>query len=139
MRCYNILVDNNGSISNLLQLHPFTRGSILLTAKLDALKRVNTESILTVKIIEWRKFIGFYGRSVEADPSRVEKKNIYFACIGYITSPLYVNTHIARQQKIYVRTNQQTKFAFKIVPHIYSALRYLLMGNIFVVVFIGSH
>ena len=91
-------MDNNRSISNLLQLDNFTRGSILLTANLDALKRGNTESILTVTIIEWRKFIGFYGRSVEADPSRVDKKNIYFVCIGYITSPLYVNTHMVRQQ-----------------------------------------
>ena len=46
------------------------------------LKRGNPEPILTVKIIEWRKFIDCYGHSVEADPSRVEKKNIYFSLLG---------------------------------------------------------
>ena len=97
MWCYNILVDNNRSISHLLQLDHFTRGSILLTDNLNSLKRENTESILTVKIIEWRKFIDCYGHSVEADPSRVEKKNIYFVCFGYITSPLNLNNHIVRQ------------------------------------------
>ena len=49
MWCYNILGDNNGSISHILQLHPITTGSILLTSNLVALKKGNREPILTVK------------------------------------------------------------------------------------------
>ena len=36
---YNILGDNEGSISHILWIDPITAGFILLTAKLDALKR----------------------------------------------------------------------------------------------------
>ena len=89
MWCYNILVDNNGSISYILQLDPFTTGSILLTADLIALKRENTESILAVKIIEWRKFIDCFVWSVEANPSRVDKNNIYF-CVKGIYQALHM-------------------------------------------------
>ena len=98
MWCYNILVDNNRSISHLLQLDPFTRGSILLTDNLNALKRENTESILTVKIIEWRKFIDYFGLSIDSYPSRVFKKNLCFVHTGYIPSPSYVKLHIERCQ-----------------------------------------
>ena len=42
---YNILGDNEGSISHLLQLDHITAGSILLTANLVALKRENYEPI----------------------------------------------------------------------------------------------
>ena len=38
----------------------------------------NVESILTVKIIERRKFIDYFGLSIDANPSRVGKKNIHF-------------------------------------------------------------
>ena len=44
---------------------------VLITAKLVALKRENTEPILTLKGTEWRKFIDDFGLSIEADPSRV--------------------------------------------------------------------
>ena len=46
---YNILGDNEGSISHILRLDPITAGSILLTANLVALKRGNSEPILIVK------------------------------------------------------------------------------------------
>ena len=52
---YNILGDNEVSISHILRIDPITAGSILLTVKLVvsvALKRVNSEPILTVKITE---------------------------------------------------------------------------------------
>ena len=39
MLWYNILGNNKGSISHLLQLDPITEGSILLYADLGALKR----------------------------------------------------------------------------------------------------
>ena len=54
---YNILGDNEGSISYLLRLDTITAGSILITPNLVALKRENTEPILTVKRIDCRKFI----------------------------------------------------------------------------------
>ena len=79
---YNILGDNKGSISNLLRLDPIAAGSILLTSKLVALKRENSEPILTVKITEWRKFIDYFGRIIETDPSRLGKKNIFFPILG---------------------------------------------------------
>ena len=63
-------------------MDPFTTGSILLTTDLIALKRENTESILTVKRIKWRKIIDVFCHSVEADPTRVGKKNIYFCVLG---------------------------------------------------------
>ena len=78
MWCYNILGDNNGIISHLLQIYPFTPGSVLLTSNIVALKRVNPEPILTVKIIGLKKFVGYFGLSIEADPSRVVKKNVFF-------------------------------------------------------------
>ena len=78
MWCYNILGDNKGRISYMLQLDPITAGSILLSAKIVAPKRENSEPILTFKRTERRKFIDYFGPSIEADPSRVGKKNIYF-------------------------------------------------------------
>ena len=78
MWCYNILGDNKGSISHLLQLDTTTTGYFLLTSNLVALKRGNYEPILTVKMIEWRKFIDYSGLSIEASPSRVVKLNVYF-------------------------------------------------------------
>ena len=63
---YNILGDNEGSISHLLRLDPITAGSILLTIKIVAPKRGNSEPILVVKRTEWRKFIDFLGLSTEA-------------------------------------------------------------------------
>ena len=60
MWCYNIIRDNNRSISHLLQLDTITPGPILLTSNLVALKMVNPELILTFKRIEWRKFIDYF-------------------------------------------------------------------------------
>ena len=91
MWCYNILEDNNEIFSHILKLDPITTGSILLTSNLVALKRKNTETILTVKIIEWRKFIDYFGLSIEADPSRVDKDNMYFFRIGSLPSPSSVS------------------------------------------------
>ena len=52
MLWYNILGDNEGSISHILRLDPITTGSILLTVKLVAPKRENYEPILTVSKME---------------------------------------------------------------------------------------
>ena len=82
MWCYNILGDNEGSISHLLRLDPITPGSILLTDNLVALKRGNYEPILTTKRIEWRKFIDYFGLSIEADLSRVGKRDAYISMLG---------------------------------------------------------
>ena len=84
---YNILGDNDGIISPILRLDAITAGYILLTAKLFALKRENSDPILTVKSIEWRKFIDYFGLSIKADPSRVGKKKIHLFHIGYIPRP----------------------------------------------------
>ena len=73
---YIILGDNEGSISHILRLDPITAGSILLTTKLVALKRGNFDPVLTVKRTEWRKYIDYFCRSIEANPSRVGKKKI---------------------------------------------------------------
>ena len=50
-----------------------------------------------IKITEWSKFIDYFGTSIEADPSRVGKKNVYFVHIWYITSPSSINIHIPKQ------------------------------------------
>ena len=94
---YNILGDNDRSISHISRIDPITVGSILLTVKLVALKRGNYEPILTVKITEWRRFIDYFGRSIEANPSRVGKKNIYILHIGYIPRPSSIKLHISRR------------------------------------------
>ena len=84
---YNIRWDNKERISHLLQLYPITAVSILLTSNLFASKKENPEPILAVKIIGWRKFINYFGLSIEVNQSRAGKKKIYFVHIGYITSP----------------------------------------------------
>ena len=52
-----------------------------MSAKIFSLKRENPEHILIVKIIDWMKSIDCFGLSIEADPSRVGKKNVYFVYI----------------------------------------------------------
>ena len=96
MRWYNILGYNKVSISYRLRLDLITAGCILLTIILVAPKRENCEPILTVKRTEWRELIDYFGRSIEADQSRVDKKNIFFLHIGYISRPLSVRLHISR-------------------------------------------
>ena len=76
---YNILGDDKGSISYLLRLGTINAGYILLTDKLVALKWENDEPILTVKRNVLSKFIEYFGLSIEAETSRVDKKNIYEA------------------------------------------------------------
>ena len=92
MLWYNILGDNNGRISHLLRLDIITVGCILLTANLVALKEENDDPISVVKRTEWRKFIDYFGLSIEADPSRVIKKNVYFVHIESIPSPSSVRS-----------------------------------------------
>ena len=94
---YNILGDNKVRISHLLWIDAMTTGSILITTNLVALKRKNYDPVLIVKITEWRKFIDYYGLIIEADPSRVVKKNVYIFCIGYIPIPSSLNPYISRK------------------------------------------
>ena len=82
--------------SHRLRLDPITAGSILLNAELVALKREKSEPILAVKRTKWKKFIDYFGQIIEADPSRVGKKKIYFFHIGYIRSNSSVKLHISR-------------------------------------------
>ena len=79
---YNILGENEGNISHLLQIDAISAGHVILTSDLVALKRKNTDIILTMKRIEWRKLIDYFGLSIEAKPSRVGKKNVYSPHIG---------------------------------------------------------
>ena len=92
---YNILGNNKESISHILRLDPITEGSILITAKLVATKRENCDPVLAVKRTEWRKFIDDFGQSIEANPSRADKKEMYFLHIGYTPIPSSVNIHIS--------------------------------------------
>ena len=78
---YNIPGDNEGIISNILIIYPFTEGYVLLSAYFVALERENYEPILSVKTTKWRKFIDYFGLSIEADPSKVGKKRIYFSML----------------------------------------------------------
>ena len=84
---YNIFGDNEGIISHLLLIDIITSGHVILADNLFELKRETFELILTVKRTEWRKFIDYFGLSVEANPSSVIKKNKYFFPIRYIPSP----------------------------------------------------
>ena len=61
----------------------------LLTYKLVALKIKNPDPILTVKITEWRKFIDYFGISIEADPYGVKKKRIFCPCWVYSKTFIY--------------------------------------------------
>ena len=51
-----------------LWFDPIKAGSFLLTYNIIFLKRVNPDPILTVKIIEWGRFIDYFGLSIEAVP-----------------------------------------------------------------------
>ena len=82
MWCYNILRGDTGSISHILQLNPITPGSVLLTSNIVATNREKPEPILTAKIIEWRKFIDYFGLSIEVDPSSVGKRTWIFSIFG---------------------------------------------------------
>ena len=134
---YNILGDNEGSISHLLQHDPITAGSILLNVKLVTMKRENREPILTVKLNEWRKFVDYFGLSIEADPSRVSKRKYIFPCWIY-TKTFICKLHISRHyldkyftlQPQHSCLYQPTKtIAARIDPHISSALIDLQLGK----------
>ena len=125
---YNIHGDNEGSISYLLRLDPITARSILLTVKLVVLKREIYDPILIVKRTEWRKFINYFGQSIEADPSKVSKKEIMFSHIGYIPRTSSGNTHISRHymdKKFNMKPPKLWLYQLtkKLPPHILSALR----------------
>ena len=94
---YNILRDNKESISHLLWFDPITSGYILLTDNLVALKKGNSEPFLVMKRTEWRKIIGYFGLSIEADPSRVGKQ-IFSLHIGYIARHSSLNINISRHR-----------------------------------------
>ena len=83
---YNILGDNEGSISHIIRLDTITAGSTLLTSNLIAPKRENSDSILRVKRTEWMKFVNSFGLSIETDLSKVGKLNVHFFRIGSIPS-----------------------------------------------------
>ena len=53
---------------------------------------------MIVKITEWRKFVDYFGPSIEANLSKVVKKNVHFFHIGYIPITSSGNPHIARKQ-----------------------------------------
>ena len=96
MWLYNLLGDNKENISDLLRLDTFIVGFALLTDNLVELKRENPYPILSVKIIDWRKIIDYFGESIEADPSRVGKKNLCIFHRRYITSPSSQKLHKSR-------------------------------------------
>ena len=96
MWCYNILGDNKGSILYISYFDSITAGHFLLTSNIVLLKRENHEPILTVKIIEWRKSIDYSSLSIEVNPSRVGKKNVYIFRIGSTPIPSSEQLHISR-------------------------------------------
>ena len=61
---------------------------------MESRKEVNIGLILILKRTEWRKFIDYFGLSIEANPSRVGKNNIYIFHIGYIPIPSSIQLHI---------------------------------------------
>ena len=81
-----------------LQLNPITTGYVLITANLVWLKMENPEPILTAKRVEQRKFIDYFGLSIEAEPSRAKKKNVCFSVLGPYQSLNMEHPHIERYQ-----------------------------------------
>ena len=87
---------------------------------------------LTLKRMRsWRKFIGYFGLSIDAVPYMVGKKNLYFFHIVYIQIPssvssIYQGTILTKSlscnHESYVCTNQ-VNIAAEILPHISSVLR----------------
>ena len=69
-------------MSNILRIDTITAGSILLTDNLVALKKGNADPILVLKRTGWRKFIDYFGLSIEADLYKVVKKNVHFSVLG---------------------------------------------------------
>ena len=69
---------------------------VLLTVKLVTLKKEKYDPVLALKRTEWSKFMDYFGQSIEADPSRVGKKNIYIFHIGCIPRPSSAKLRISR-------------------------------------------
>ena len=93
---YNIIGDNKGNISQLLQIDSISAGSGLLASNLVAPKRENYEPILIIKRTEWRKFIDYFNQSIEAGPSKAGKKELTF-------SPYWVYTKHLIQKSSYIK------------------------------------
>ena len=106
------------------------------------MKRGNPELILTVKIIEYSKVIDYYGIIIEANPSRVDKKNVYFPPIGSLPNPSPVQSHLSMYhvdkelnlELPKLRLYQPKNIAAEILPRIYSAL--IDLGVVFVNLFL---
>ena len=81
-------------ISHIWRNYPSTTGFVLLTDKLLFLNRGYIETFLPVKIMEWSKFIDYFGLRIGADPYRSANNNVYFVHIGSIPSPSSVQIHI---------------------------------------------
>ena len=79
---YNTLEDNKGIILDILRPGNITSGSVLINTNLVVPKGGNNEPVLTVKRTEWRKSVDYFGLSIDTDPSRVDKKNVYFFILG---------------------------------------------------------
>ena len=77
----NILGYKKGRIYHTLRFDPITEGYILLTSNIFFSGKVNPEPILTVKITEMSKFIEYFGLIIEANPSRVVKKEPIFSVL----------------------------------------------------------
>ena len=75
---YNVLAVNKVSILHLLWFARNTAVSILLTSKIVALRRENSDPILTVKRTEWRKSLEYFGQRIKSNLFMVGKKKIYF-------------------------------------------------------------
>ena len=84
MRDYSLVIlkYNKGIISHLLRLDHITTGYVLLITNLVEVKRRNTGPILIVNRTEWSRLIGYLGLSIEANPSRVGKNNVYLSILG---------------------------------------------------------
>ena len=102
----------------------------LLTSNIIFLKRENTEPILIIKIIEWRKFIDYLGLSIEANPSRVGKRTYRLSLLGLhqalnMDISIYQGTswkkfEFGTTKATFVTTNKN--IAPDIAPHISSVL-----------------
>ena len=92
--CFNILGDNERSISHILRIDIITVGYILLTTNLVVIKRENSKPIFIAKKTELRLFIDYSGLCIEVDPSREGKRNIFFFHIGYLPRPSSLKLHI---------------------------------------------
>ena len=133
MWCHNILRYKKGITPHILQLDTITSGYVLLTANLVVMKKVNTDPILIVKIIEWWKFIDYFGLSIEAGPSKVVKKKVYiFSIYSVHTNPFICKAPYSKslaEQIVYFFTMESMSvptnknISAEIAPNIYSALR----------------